>query len=354
MTAPFKKITIIGLGLIGSSVARAVRVHSLADIIVGVDNNEVSLGFARKHGFIDEASTDAADAVKGSDIVLIATPPHLLADICQLIAPELKEGTLVMDTGSVKQIPLALMKEMLPPHALIVPAHPIAGSEQSGVAAGRADLLEKKRVIITPEAPLTHVQLQQVNLFWHTLGARVEAMPADMHDTIYGYVSHLPQFLAFAVSPLVNASNEDIAGNETLRRFLRISHSDRALWNSIFLLNRDVLYAATTRYFDVIAHIRRELASAPQEAPSETGSIARLTLFPRIVASCLVTTVMEAEKKTGVPFVRFAGTGFSDFTAPATTDPEGDMEHISSHYAQLGEMLEIFMSRLLELRATLE
>ncbi len=353
MTTPLNKITIIGLGLIGSSIARGAHKHGLARIICGVDSNTLSLEYARSHGFIHEASSDAAAGVKDADIVIIATPTHLLADICAAIAPHISAGTLVMDTGSVKQLPLAMLTEALPAHALVVPAHPIAGSEQSGVSAGRDDLLEKKRIIITPSAPLQPEEFTRVSSFWQALGGKVEAMPADMHDMIYGYVSHLPQLLSFASAPLVAASEKECGASEICARFLRISSSDKGLWQSIFLLNREVLLGAIDRYLDVIIHIRKELASAPAETPSENSDAARLVLFPRIIASCLVTTVMEAEKKAGVPFVRFAGTGFADFTAPATTDPEGDLEHISSHYAALIPMLASYEKALMELRSTL-
>lgn len=346
MTRPFHRLTIIGLGLIGSSVARAAHANGLASVIVGVDANELALGYARQQGFIHESSTDAASAVVGSDVVVIATPTHMLEAITQAIAPNLSNGALVMDTGSVKQLPLALFEEYLPAHALLVPSHPIAGSEQSGVQAGREDLFEKKRVIITPASPLAAEHLKRVNDFWAALGARVEAMPAPLHDMIYGYVSHLPQLLAFAVAPLIQASEEELAADPLLRRFLRLSYSDHRLWDGIFALNHELLSQAVSRYRDVIAHIRRELCSAPQEAPSLSGDVARLSLFPRIVASCLITTVMEAEKQAGIGFVRFSGSGFADFTAPATTDPQQDMEHISTHYQQLADLLSALEARL--------
>jgi len=354
MSAPYKKLTVIGLGLIGSSIARAARKANIAQAIAGVDSNELSLGYAQKHGFIDSATTDAAGAVQGSDVIIIATPTHLLADICASIAPHVQAGALVMDTGSVKQIPLAVMSEFLPEHALVVPAHPIAGSEHSGVAAGRDDLLEKKRVIITPDAPLSHEQLHKVAEFWQALGAHVEAMPAALHDTVYGYISHLPQLLAFAAAPLVAASENELESNALLSRFLRISASDRALWSSIFLLNREVMLVALNRYLDVVMYIRKELSSPPGDVVAKDSDAARLVLFPRVVSSCLITTAMEAEKKSGLGFVRFAGTGFADFTSPATTDPEGDMEDISSHYAQMVALLDGFIQRLKRIHDTLQ
>ena len=334
------QITIIGLGLIGSSIARAAKgkYH-----IVGVDSNAEVLAYALQNSIIDHAETSAAAAVKEADIVLIATPTPLLEGICKQIALSLKPHALVMDTGSVKRAPLSIMTENLPTHALIVPAHPIAGSEQSGVAAGQADLLKDKRVIITPKAPLSAEELQRVSSFWKALGGTVEAMPAEMHDVIYGYVSHLPQLLAFACKEVVSES-------ENLTRFLRISHSDRALWNDIFAANADILGAALDRYIDAISHIHRELTSAPIDAEIQKTNADTGELFARIAAACLATTVMEAEKKAGVPFAKFAGNGFADFVSPATTEPEKDLENISNHYAALIPMLAGYEKALLELR----
>ncbi len=341
------QITIIGLGLIGSSIARAAKNNNAASRIVGVDSNAESLAYALQNDIIDHAEESAAAAVKGADIVIIATPTPLLEEFCKAIALSLKPHALVMDTGSVKRAPLAIMTENLPTHALIVPAHPIAGSEQSGINAGRKDLLKDKHIIITPSAPLNAEDFQRVSSFWKALGGIVEAMPADMHDMIYGYVSHLPQLLAFA-------AKEVVSENENLTRFLRIAHSDRALWKDIFAANADVIATALDRYLDAISHIHRELKSAPHDAEIKPNDADTNMLFARIAASCLATTVMEAEKKAGAPFAKFAGTGFIDFVSPATTEPEKDLENISNHYAALIPLLAGYEKTLLELRKTLE
>lgn len=344
MSAAYRQFTVIGLGLIGSSIARAARQANIASRIVGVDSNEVSLAFARKEGFVDATTTSHTEGVVDSDVVVIATPTYLLEDICKDIAPFLSPDCLVMDTGSVKQLPTQIMNEHLAGHGLAIPTHPIAGSEQRGVMAGRADLFEKKKIIITPDAPPPHEVLQQINQFWQSFGGRVEAMPPLLHDTIYGYVSHLPQLLAFALAPVLMVSEEEEASNEILRRFVRLCHSDVELWCGILLLNAEILHGAISRYLDVLVHIRQELENAPKEenAAVPDESLARTVLVPRIVASCLITTVMEAEKNSGAPFVRYSGSGFADFTSPATSDPEQDMEQISAHYpAVLGLLIKL-------------
>lgn len=352
---PFDTVTIIGLGLIGSSLARAIRERHLAAAIVGCDTNEVSLAFARKHGFIDTAMQNPRAAVEHSELVIIATPPSTLEAVAKAIAPGLKPGTIVIDTCSVKQIAIDSIVPHLPEGVEFMPTHPIAGSEQSGVSAGRADLFEKKRVIVTPDDPSQHSNvLQRVTSFWQGVGARLEGMPPHLHDMIYGYVSHLPQVLAFVASRPLLAQGSLFEADSTLHKFTRLSGSDLGLWIDILLSNREHLGAALNRYLDVIAHICTELKEAPDGNPDlANDTLTRTVLFPRIAASCLITTVMEAEKKAGFSFARFAGTGFADFTYPATQPPEEDIENISNHHSTMLVMLSRYSEELIAVRKAL-
>jgi prephenate dehydrogenase len=180
-------------------------------------------------------------------------------------------------------------------------------------------------------------------------------MPAHLHDLIYAYVSHLPQLLAFAAfHPLEEyASNEE--EDDLLRKFLRLSRSDIEMWIDIFMLNRDNVLAALDRYLDAVLHIRHELDDAPADEPVPLAdeTAARKALFPRIAASCLITTIMEAEKKAGFPFARYAGTGFADFSYPASQPPEDDIEHISKQYQAVGKVLDEYIERLRYFRAAI-
>lgn len=347
----FDRVTIIGLGLIGSSIARAAHEHGIANTIIGCDSNEVSLAYGRKQGFIDVAAYDPATAVAESQLVILAAPTPALGEIARLIAPNLMHGAIVMDVASVKRAAIAAISVHLPEHVHFVPAHPIAGSEATGASAGRADLFQGKRIIITPDAPPEGELLQTVNSFWQRLGARVEGMPPALHDMVYAYVSHLPQLLAFGVKAPVG----DVAApGETLSRFLRLSSSSPELWAGIFSLNQDNLLNALDDYLNVIKHIHDELLDAPEDAPNERDeTLARTRLFPRIVASCLVTTVMNAEKKAGFPFARFAGTGFADMTAPAIEAPDEDIERISNQFQAVRPVLREFIDKLIEKRRAL-
>lgn len=352
MPAPLiDKITIIGLGLIGSSIARACHARHVAGSLIGCDRNEISLAYGRKHNVIDTAIPDPAIAVADSSLIILAVPPMALEETAKAIAPRLKPGAVVMDVCSVKQPAIAAIAPHLPAYADFIPAHPIAGSEQSGIGAGRADLFQRKRVVVTPEHPEPTPALQMVTTFWQSLGARVEAMPPHLHDLIYAYVSHLPQLLAFATAPLYA---EQAAPDERLQKFLRLSGSNTAMWAEIFQLNKIHVLAALDRYLDAMVHIGKELTQAPEGSPNEKNEAqARDVLFPRLAASCLVTTVMEAEKKAGFPFARYAGTGFADFTTPVMNAPDEDIERISGQFTAVNMLLAEYVKRLKTLRAML-
>ncbi len=357
-TSIFKQITIIGMGLIGSSIARAVHQNKLAGKIIGYDHNEISLAFARKENFIDVAGADLQSAVTGSDLIIIATPPATLSDIAQEIAPYLATGAIVMDVASVKRPAIEAIAPHLSENVIFIPAHPIAGSEKTGVQAGRADLFAKKRVIITPAQPPEAELLKKLTDFWQGMGARLEGMPADIHDMIYAYMSHLPQLIAFCVEqPLgefFEQADDKPQENKIYKTFLRIAHSDPDLWAEIFELNKDNILKGLDRYIDVVTHVHKELKAAPEGEESKNDvPLAYTVLFPRIVASCLVTTVMEAEKNAGIPFARYAGTGFADFSAPALIPPDVDIEHISAQYKLVETILDKFLLRLKLFRSAL-
>lgn len=349
----FDRITIIGLGLIGGSVARAARENRLAGRIVGCDISDVALAYASSHGMIDEASIEPRKACAGSSVVILAVPPSALEGVARAIGPLLAPGTLVMDTASVKRAAMEAVAPHMPPHVDFIPAHPIAGSEQTGVAAGRADMFYRKRVIVTPPSAVQTAPLQKATAFWSGMGARVEAMPAELHDTVYAYVSHLPQLLSFAAGEVIGRHDAALTETMDLEKFLRLSHSDPGLWSEIMISNRDNILKALDRYLDVVSHIKSELSQPPSPQDNTDGTLAYTLLFPRIAASCLITTVMEMERQAGLPFARYAGTGFADFTSPAAAPPEGDIERISSHCLAVVGVLEEFARTLRSLCAVL-
>lgn len=350
----FERMTVIGLGLIGSSIARAAHERKIAATIVGCDQNEMTLAYGRKQGFIDIAAYNPAVAVKDSQLVVIATPPSTLESVGRQIAEHLSEGALVIDTCSVKRVATEALGKRLPAQVQFIPTHPIAGSEHTGVSGGRADLFEGKRIIITPDEPLQSSSMQLINQLWERMGARVEGMPPHVHDLVYAYVSHLPQLLAFAcVAPMGNLSVPPRTGS-TLARFLRLGGSSPLLWSDIFNYNKDNVQKGLDEYLDVLSHIYGELGRAPEgEGKQEDDILVRTVLFPRIAASCLITTVMNAERKAGFPFARYTGTGFADFTSPATSAPDEEMEKISAHSRALRAIVKDYIDELIRRRAEL-
>ncbi|MGE3713179.1 MAG: prephenate dehydrogenase/arogenate dehydrogenase family protein [Alphaproteobacteria bacterium] len=345
MSIVFERITIIGMGLIGSSIARAARKYKLADTIIGYDHNAAALSYAHEHGFIDVSASDVKSSVAGSNLVVMATPPAEFETITMIMEPSLAAGSVVMDTASVKRMTMQSIESHLPAHCTFIPAHPIAGSQHAGVSAGRADLFDRCRVIVTPDKPVETAGLKLVTSFWQGMGARVEAMPPEVHDMIYAHISHLPHLLSFAARKIVA---EDALNFPRLRdTFLRIGYSDPALWVELFYMNNDNIMQALNRYMDAIAHMRKELAEGPHDSPGEGNALqATNVLFPRIAAACLITTVMEAEQTTGLPFARFAGPGFADFTSPAADAPDNHISAISDNYVEVEKALDQYQRLL--------
>jgi cyclohexadieny/prephenate dehydrogenase len=344
----FNRIAIIGLGLIGSSLARAIREQQLAAVIVGCDSNELSLAYARRDNVIDISQTDPAAAVTDCDLVILASPPSTLSAIAKTIAPHLQPGATVMDVCSVKQAAIAAIAPHIPAHATYIPAHPIAGSTHTGIAHGRGDLFRNRNVILTPEKPEATPALDAVTALWHAMGAQVEAIPAALHDTIYAYVSHLPQLLAFTAAPALAhyLPTED----PILQKFTRLNASGTELWTDIFHYNQPAILTALDAYLDVVTHIETELSQAPQGSPSDADDTqAHTVLFPRIAASCLAITVMKEEKSSGCAFARYAGQGFADFTLPASQPPEEDIERISNQYQLVRSVLSNYKQILVHL-----
>lgn len=346
----FDQITIVGLGLIGSSIARGARKQSLAGFIVGSDVSDTAMHYARSHGYVDSAVRDPSLAIVGSELIVLAVPPSALAAVASQIAPKLRPGTVVMDTASVKQPAIEALAPCLPRDVYFIPAHPVAGSERSGGSAGKDDLFQRRRVILTPGEPPPQDLLQRITEFWVRLGARVEAMPAELHDRIYAYVSHLPHLLAFAARPIVKQAAVDIE-SIAMQHFLRLGQSNAALWTEIIIANRRRVLEALDRYLAAVEQVTRELTSVElQDSYSFDATLARTVLFPRIASSCLVLAVMEAEKRAGTPFARFAGPGFADFTYPAGTPPDKDLEIISQQHQAVGGLLAEYTHRLREWR----
>jgi prephenate dehydrogenase len=251
-----KNITILGMGLIGGSFALAMRRHPGVEI-TAYDRDEVSLVTARHLGVADRVAKDVAQAVKQADLVLIAAPVGQIPEILSEIQPHLPPHTLLTDVGSTKSSVVAAAREILgEAFSRFIPAHPIAGAEQSGVRFAKADLFQDKTVILTPESVHHPVPLKRIAACWEFCGARVEEMNAVTHDHIFGLVSHLPHLLSFALVHDI-ASRPDAEqlfhfAASGFRDFTRIAASSPEMWKDISLANREVLIEEVQRYGETL------------------------------------------------------------------------------------------------------
>lgn len=236
------RLALIGLGLIGGSFARALRAADVVGAIHGFDPDAAQAQAAVALGVIDQAATSAADAVREADVVVLAVPVLRTAEALAAVLPALKPGAIVTDVGSTKQSVFADVLAVcgaLP--GWFVAAHPIAGTEKSGVAASFAELFRGKRVVLTPHAAQNAAALATVRALWQATGARVVEMDAARHDAIFAATSHLPHVLAYSFVELLadRAESEEIFSNAGggFRDFTRIASSSPEMWHDIVRAN---------------------------------------------------------------------------------------------------------------------
>lgn len=272
MSSPqiFEKLAIFGVGLIGGSVALALKSAGQNGTIVGVGRNADSLREALDMGVIDQAA-DAECAVRGADMVLLATPVGQFQPILQAIAPHLSPNAVITDAGSTKGDVVAAMHEFLVGHLnRCVPAHPIAGAEKSGVSAARAELFKGKNVVLTPLAETDDDAKRKALHFWQACGANLAEMTVGEHDRIFAAVSHLPHLLAFALvddiarRPDAEGILKFAAGG--FRDFSRIASSSPEMWSDISLANRDALLKEIDAYQAELSLLRQLLADRDGDA----------------------------------------------------------------------------------------
>ena len=259
--AKIGKLVVIGVGLIGASFALALRRARAVKHVVGVGRTRRNLDAARRLRVIDEVQADAGRAVRGADFVLIATPVGQMGAVMTAIAPHLQPEVVVSDGGSTKGDVVVAARRFLGNHfRRFVPAHPIAGTEKSGAAAGFPELFRERCVVLTPQPETDADALRLVKRAWTACGARVVALRAEEHDKMLAAVSHLPHVVAFA---LVNSlARRRDAGRVLgfsaggLRDTVRIAGSSPEMWADICVANRDALLAVLDSYEDELEGMR--------------------------------------------------------------------------------------------------
>ena len=251
-----KKITIIGVGLIGGSLAKAIKKNNLAEVVFGFGRNLSRLELAQKSNIIDQYSIDISEALDGASIVVIATPVGTFESILRELKPYITEGMIITDVGSTKTgIAKSARKILAETASCFVPAHPIAGKEKSGFESSDAELFLNKKVIITPLEINTDKTINSLKKVWEDVGADVDFMSAESHDELLGMTSHLPHMLAFSLVNYLITQNPSasIYAAGGFKDFSRIASGDAVMWRDICLNNRDQIIAHIKSYQETLS-----------------------------------------------------------------------------------------------------
>ena len=240
----FKKICIIGCGLIGSSLARAIKKNNLAEKIVSSNRSDAVNKKVIELKIVDDSSSDTKKMADGSDLVVIATPLSSYEDVISKIKNSLKNGVILTDVGSVKESIINLVEKNIPENISWIPSHPIAGTEESGPEAGFSELFQNRWCILTPSKKAKEKDINLLQTFWEKVGSKVDIMEAKQHDYILSITSHIPHLIAYnIVNTSLNIQDEKestivkySAGG--LRDFTRIAASNPIMWRDVFIQNK--------------------------------------------------------------------------------------------------------------------
>ncbi len=278
-----ERLAIVGVGLIGGSLAAALRECGAVGTVIGIGRSQATLDEAIRLGLIDHGFTDAATGVRSADLVVLAMPVGQTGRMLAAIAPGIGPATIVTDAGSTKSDVVAAAREHFAPHIRrFVPGHPIAGDEKSGPAAARANLYRGRNVVTTPLAETDPLAVERVEAMWRAAGAVIHRMTPQQHDDIFATVSHLPHLLAYALVAQVaqDPDHEQLFSYAAsgFRDFTRIAGSHPEMWRDIALANREALLNRLDGYTAQVAQLRAALAAGDGEALEQTFSVAREAL----------------------------------------------------------------------------
>ena len=249
MTTLFRQMTICGVGLIGGSLAISARKHGLVERVVGLGRTQANLDVAIERGIIDVATRDPAEAARGADLVMLATPVMTFPETLAAMVPHLPQDAVITDVGSVKEWVVRELEPLLGPRMTLVGVHPVAGKETTGAASAEEGLFVNRRVIVTPSRRSTAAAVAKIEALWRATGAAVERMAPEVHDAILARASHLPQLVASALAASLESERVDgkLAaeyGAGGLRDTTRIAASSAEMWRDICLTNRAAILAA--------------------------------------------------------------------------------------------------------------
>jgi len=268
----FNRLALIGMGLIGSSIARAARAQGVVGSIAATARSAQTRKRVKELGIADTVTETNAEAVKDADLVIVCIPVGQSGAVAKEIGPHLKPGTTVSDVGSVKGSVLRDMAPHLPAGVHFVPAHPVAGTEYSGPDSGFAELFINRWCILTPPEKADTAAVERLAAFWRALGANVETMTADHHDLVLAITSHVPHLIAYTI---VGTADElgSVTRSEVLkfsaggfRDFTRIAASDPTMWRDIFIANKEAVLEMLGRFNEDVASLTRAIRNADGDA----------------------------------------------------------------------------------------
>ncbi len=265
MTVKFNTIALIGIGLIGSSIARDVRALKLAERVVISTRSEKTLKRAEELGLGDVYTTDPAEAVRDADLVIVSVPVGVSGDVAKAIKDTLKPGAILTDVGSTKSSVIEQMLPHVPEGVHFIPGHPIAGTEHSGPDAGFEGLFAGRWCLLTPLPGADEDARAKLRAFWNALGSQVEEMDAGHHDKVLAIVSHLPHIIAYNIVGTA-ADMETVTESEIIkysasgfRDFTRLAASDPTMWRDVCLHNKDAILEMLARFSEDLAYLQKAI-----------------------------------------------------------------------------------------------
>jgi cyclohexadieny/prephenate dehydrogenase len=261
----FERVALIGIGLVGSSLARVLRRERLAGEIVACARRQETLDAVRRLDLADRVTADPAEAAAGADLVVVSTPVSAYAEIARRIAGVLPSGAIVTDVGSVKAAAVRDLQPPLPAGVHLVPGHPVAGTEHSGPEAGFAEMFQDRWCILTPLPDGDPAAVDTVTRLWQAAGMKVVTMDADHHDKVLAITSHLPHLIAYTIVGTAT-DLEDTLKSEVIkfsaggfRDFTRIAASDPVMWRDVFLNNREAVLEMLQRFTEDLTALQRAI-----------------------------------------------------------------------------------------------
>ncbi|WP_209436088.1 prephenate/arogenate dehydrogenase family protein [Mesorhizobium metallidurans] len=266
MTSPmFEKIALVGIGLIGSSLARVISREGLARHVAIATRSETTLARARELDLGSSYTMDAGEAVRDADLVIVSVPVGSSGEVAEEIAPALKKGAILTDVGSTKASVIAQIEPHVPDGVHFIPGHPLAGTEKSGPDAGFAELFENRWCIFTPLPGTDPAALERLSEFWRRCGSNIDTMDPQHHDMTLAIVSHLPHIIAYNIvgtaDDLQSVTKSEVIKYSAsgFRDFTRLAASDPTMWRDVCLHNKDAILEMLARFSEDLASLQRAI-----------------------------------------------------------------------------------------------